>query len=66
MTKTVGFLTSNCLKCTNACLDVIWTYRALCLIDFLAGDYSKCMHIFRIIIEICFTACKGACIVLYT
>ena len=41
MTKTIAFLPSNCLKCTNVCLDVIGTYFPLCLIGFLVGDYSK-------------------------
>ena len=57
MIKTVGFLVSNCLKCTNVHLDVIGTYCAFCLIGFLVGDYLKCVCVVLIMIGISFSPC---------
>ena len=65
MTETVGFLVSNCFKCTNVYLDGIGTYYALCPIGFLV-DYLKCAYMVLITIEIYFSACNVGCIVLYT
>ena len=45
MTKTVGFMVNICLKCINVCLDGIGAYCALCLMDFLVGDYLKCAYV---------------------
>ena len=66
MTKTVGFLVSNCFECTNVCLDGIMTYCALCLIGFLVDYYLKCAYIVLITIGICFSACKVGCILLHS
>ena len=66
MTKTVGFLVSNCFKCTNVCLDGVRTYCALNLIGFLVGDYLKCTYMVLITIGICFSAYKVGCILLYS
>ena len=66
MTKTVGFLVSNCLKYTSVCLDVIGTYCELCLVGFLAGDYIKCASMLLVTIGICLSARKAACNVLHT
>ena len=66
MTKTVGFLVSNCFKCTNVCLDGIGTYCALCLIGFLVGDCLKCTYMVVITIWICFSAGEVGCILLYS
>ena len=65
MTKTVGFLVSNCLKCTSVCLDVIGTYCDLCLNGFLVGDYIKCVCMFLVSVGICLSACKSSCNVIY-
>ena len=57
MTKTVCFLVSNCLQCTNVCMDVIGTYCAHRLIGFLVGDYLKCPYMFLVTIGMCLSAC---------
>ena len=66
MTKTIVLLVSNRWKCTNVCLNAMGTYCALCLIGFLVGEYLECLYMFLITLGICFSACKVACIVLYT
>ena len=53
----VGFLVSNCLTCTDVCIDVMGTYSALCLIGFLVGDSMKCVYMIVIAIGMCFSHC---------
>ena len=69
MTKTVIFLFNNCLKRTNMCLDVIWTYSALYLTGFLVDDYLKCVSMspywYWNMLLCRFSACKFAWSVLY-